>query len=204
MATVSIPGLQAAVAEIGLAPFPSFVEADVLSNPIDIFHAYLAEHLQSYVECDPQLVYNSIQASNTIENGDLDIVLPKLKLPGVSPKDLAGQLLKKVCNSSFLVLDSLWWSRAILTYQLASNSFNVIHCSLLRSKMASIFASKFLHRPFHDCFSHTLAIAKPNMGLSNPLVCNLNRSRNGRRLSLSSHRRILPGSLRAPTYEAQF
>jgi arginyl-tRNA synthetase len=97
MATASLSGLQATVARIGLAPVPSLADADVLNNPIDIFHAYLAEHLQSIVECDPQIVYDSIQLSNAIENGDLDIVLPKLKFPDVSPKELAGQLIKKVC-----------------------------------------------------------------------------------------------------------
>lgn len=96
MATASLSGLQAFVAESGLDPIPSFVEADFLNNPIDIYHAYLAEHLQTLVECDSHLVYNSIQPSNTIENGDLDIVLPKLKLRDVSPKELAAELLKKV------------------------------------------------------------------------------------------------------------
>ena len=96
MATSSLPGLQAFVTEVGLEPLPSFAAADVLSNPIDIYHSYLAEHLQTLVECDQDLVYNSIQLSKTIEDGDLDVVLPKLKLPGVSPKELAGDLLKKV------------------------------------------------------------------------------------------------------------
>lgn len=96
MATTSLSGLEALVEGIGLKPIPSFAEADVLNNPIDLYHSYLAEHLQTLVECDQHLVYNSIQRSNTIENGDLDIVLPKLKLPGASPKELAGELLKKV------------------------------------------------------------------------------------------------------------
>jgi arginyl-tRNA synthetase len=96
MATSSLPGLQAFVTEIGLEPLPYFAAADVLNNPIDIYHSYLAEHLQALVECDPHLVYNSIQLSKTIEDGDLDIVVPKLKLLGVSPKELAGELLKKV------------------------------------------------------------------------------------------------------------
>ena len=45
MATASLPGLEAFVAEIGLGPIPSFAAADVLNNPIDIYHSYLAEHL---------------------------------------------------------------------------------------------------------------------------------------------------------------
>jgi hypothetical protein len=51
---------------------PSFAAEDVLNNLIDICHSYLAEHLQMLVECDPYLVYNPIQPSNTIENGDLE------------------------------------------------------------------------------------------------------------------------------------
>ena len=96
MATVSLSGLQAFVAEIGLDPIPSFAAADILNNPIDIYHSYLAEVFRELVQCDPDLVYNSIQPASTVGNGDLDIVLPKLKLPGVSPRELAGELLKKV------------------------------------------------------------------------------------------------------------
>lgn len=99
MATASLPGLQAFAADIGLEPIPGFAEADVLNSPIDIYHSYLAERLLALVECDPQLVYNSIQPSKTIEDGDLDIVLPKLKLDGIKPKELAGELLKKVSQS---------------------------------------------------------------------------------------------------------
>jgi arginyl-tRNA synthetase len=71
--------------------------ADILNNFIDIYHSYLAEHFQTLVDCNLNIVYDCIQPSNTTENGDLDIVLPKLKLPGASPKALAGELMKRVC-----------------------------------------------------------------------------------------------------------
>jgi arginyl-tRNA synthetase len=95
--TTSLPGLQALLADIGLEPIPSFAAADVLNNPIDIYHSYLAEHFQALVECDRDLVYKSILPANTTGHGDLDIVLPKLKLPGAKPKELAVDLRKKVC-----------------------------------------------------------------------------------------------------------
>ncbi|KAG4428669.1 hypothetical protein IFR05_015848 [Cadophora sp. M221] len=100
MATASLPGLQAFVADIELKPIPVFEEADVLNSPIDIYHSYLAERLLALVECDPHLVYNAIQPSKTIEDGDLDIVLPKLKLDGVKPKELAGELLTKFLSDA--------------------------------------------------------------------------------------------------------
>jgi len=112
MATASLPALQAFVAEMELEPIPSFAASNVLNNPIDIYHSYLAKHFQTLVECDPDRVYDSIQPANTTENGDLDIVLPRLKLTGTSPKELAGELLKKVC--CFLQFDqSLRQSRRV-------------------------------------------------------------------------------------------
>jgi arginyl-tRNA synthetase len=97
MATTSVPGLEALVADLELGPIPSFAAANILDNFIDIYHSYLADHFQALVDCNPNIVYDSIQRSNTTGNGDLDIVLPKLKLPGASPKELAGELTKKVC-----------------------------------------------------------------------------------------------------------
>ena len=97
MATTFLPGLQALVADIGLGPIPSFAAANILNNFIDIYHSYLAEHFQALVDCNADLVYESIQPPNTTGNGDLDIILPKLKLPGASPRELASELIKKVC-----------------------------------------------------------------------------------------------------------
>lgn len=96
MATISLSGLQAFVADIGLDPIPSFSAADVLNNPLDIYHSYLAGVFQAIIGCDADVIYSSIQPPSAAENGDLDIVLPKLKLPGTSPKQLAGELIGKV------------------------------------------------------------------------------------------------------------
>jgi len=96
MATTSLPGLEAYVAELGLGPIPPFAAADVLNNPIDLCHSYLAEHFQHLLERDPDLIYSAIQPPGTTTDGDLDIVLPRLKLPGGNSKELAGELIKKI------------------------------------------------------------------------------------------------------------
>jgi arginyl-tRNA synthetase len=100
MTTTSFPGLDAFVAELGLGPIPSFAASDVLNDPIDICRSYLAEYFQQLVERGPDLIYNAIQPPSTTVDGDLDIVLPRLKLPG-APKELAGELIKKVCQCFF-------------------------------------------------------------------------------------------------------
>jgi arginyl-tRNA synthetase len=110
MATASLPGLQALLSDIGLDSIPSFVAADVLNNPVDVYHSYLTEHFQTLVGCDRDLVYDSICPANSTGNGDLDIVLPKLKLSGSKPKELAGELLQKV-RRSFHLAQSLCQSR---------------------------------------------------------------------------------------------
>ena len=100
MATTSFPALEAFVGELGLGPIPSFAAADVLNDPIDLWHSYLAEDIHRLLECDPDLVYKAIQPPNTTQDGDLDIILPRLKLPGGNPKELAGELHKKVYSFS--------------------------------------------------------------------------------------------------------
>jgi arginyl-tRNA synthetase len=150
MATVSFLGLQAFVAEIGLGPIPSFAAADVLNNPIDIYRSYLAEVFRTLVECDPDLVYNSIQPASTVGNGDLDFVLPKLKLSSASPKELAGELLKKV--SSIHILQGLLRLLGANT-SLALVSFSLILSLPFPSKMAVTFASFSHLNLFHiSCY----------------------------------------------------
>jgi arginyl-tRNA synthetase len=97
MARSSLLGLKSLVEEIGLGPIPSFEAANILNNFIDIYRSYLAENFQTLIECNSNLIYESIQLSNATANGDLDIVLPKLRLPGTNPKELVGELMRKVC-----------------------------------------------------------------------------------------------------------
>ncbi|KAK5653402.1 hypothetical protein OQA88_8887 [Cercophora sp. LCS_1] len=93
MVTQTIEGLTAMLQGLDLAAIPQFEAADVLRQPIDIFHAYLADVLQNLVGCDAQQAYDAIQPANTTGNGDLDIVLPKLKLPGAPDlQNLAADL----------------------------------------------------------------------------------------------------------------
>jgi arginyl-tRNA synthetase len=106
MPTTSLAGLEAFVAELGLGPVPSFAAADVLIDPMDLCHSYLAEHFQRVVEADPDSVYKAIQPPSTSQDGDLDIVLPRLKLPSGNPKQLAGELLRQVCRISSAFSDA--------------------------------------------------------------------------------------------------
>lgn len=88
LSTLSVDGLQHLLGGLGLeGPIPPFPEADISSRAKDIYHSYLADVLLKLVDCDAHVAYEAIQSSTEISNGDLVIVLPKLRLPGVNPAD---------------------------------------------------------------------------------------------------------------------
>ena len=62
-------------------PIPEVKNAEVLANPLDVYRTYLAQVLADAVGCDIDVAYKSIQWPNNIFNGDLAVILPKLR-PG--------------------------------------------------------------------------------------------------------------------------
>ncbi|KAK1834449.1 hypothetical protein QBC39DRAFT_424091 [Podospora conica] len=97
MHTRTLDGLTELLQSLGLGAIPEHLaSADLLHQPIDIFHVYLADALRELVGCEAQQAFDAIQPANSVGNGDLDIVLPKLKLVDGPPlQDLAADLAKK-------------------------------------------------------------------------------------------------------------
>jgi arginyl-tRNA synthetase len=101
MATLKLGGLEEALREIGAnTPIPVSRQVEVLTKPIDIYRSYLADSTAKLLDCDAALAYEAIQNANNKDNGDLALVLPKLKLKNGSPKELANQALLKVSVST--------------------------------------------------------------------------------------------------------
>jgi hypothetical protein len=77
--TMNTPGLEALLRALELnVPIPPFPSADVLNIPLDIGRSYFADILCSLIGCDASTAYNSIQLPNSIDNGDLAVILPRL------------------------------------------------------------------------------------------------------------------------------
>jgi arginyl-tRNA synthetase len=96
MATLTLADLEVLLQRLGLkVPIPAFEAADVLSKPLDIGRSYFADILHSLVDGDPKKAYSSILLPGDIFNGDLAVVLPKLK-PGSKPAELGPDLMTKV------------------------------------------------------------------------------------------------------------
>lgn len=97
--TTCISGLQEKLQSLGVeSPIPSFEGANVLTNPVDIHRSYLAEALTKVLDCDRQLVYDAIQWTNQLSNGDLLVVVPRLGMKAVKPAEVTKDLSDKVCN----------------------------------------------------------------------------------------------------------
>ena len=95
MVTTTPNGLQALLAAVGVEdPIPSFPLADTQNNPLGIYLSYLAETLVKLTECEPQVAYDSIHWPN--EQGDLAVVLPRLRLQDVKLEELAADLIQRV------------------------------------------------------------------------------------------------------------
>jgi hypothetical protein len=95
MATTTPNGLQALLAAVGAEePIPSFPSADTQNNPLGIYLSYLAETLAKLTECEPQVAYDSIHWLN--EQGDLAVVLPRLRLQDVKVEELAADITQRV------------------------------------------------------------------------------------------------------------
>jgi arginyl-tRNA synthetase len=96
MATLTLTDLEVLLKRLGLnVPIPAFEAADVLSKPLDIGRSYFANILHSLVDGDAKKAYSSILLPGDVFNGDLAVVLPKLK-PGSKPGELGPDLLTRV------------------------------------------------------------------------------------------------------------
>ncbi|KAF2441218.1 Nucleotidylyl transferase [Karstenula rhodostoma CBS 690.94] len=95
MTTFGMAELESSLARLQLtAPLPIIESADVLTNPLDICRSLLADVLSGLIESSPEAAYKSIQWPNNIYNGDLAVVLPKLR-PGCKAAELALDISQK-------------------------------------------------------------------------------------------------------------
>ena len=95
--TTCIPGLQEKLRSLGVdSPIPSFKIASVLTNPVDLYRSYVADALVQVLDYDPDLIYEAIQWANQLSNGDLLLVVPRLRMKGVKPEQLVKDLRRKV------------------------------------------------------------------------------------------------------------
>lgn len=90
-------GLEQSVSALGLGapPVPYKETSEPFTNPLELCRAYLASILKDIAQCSEDDAHKAIQWPNNIFNGDLAVVLPKLK-PGIKADKIAVEIIEKV------------------------------------------------------------------------------------------------------------
>lgn len=88
-------------------PVPLFPGADIRSNPIDVYRCYIVDAVRKLVECDAEVASDAIQRTSSTAAGDLVLVIPRLKLKGVKPQELAQDIASKVSFFWFVLNGAL-------------------------------------------------------------------------------------------------
>jgi arginyl-tRNA synthetase len=96
MSTLDLDGLRSLLENLSVSnPEAYSSESKVLSNPLDVFRASLAQVLSVLAECNTQDVVKSIQWPNNIYSGDLSVTVPRLR-PGCKPAEISTDVMNKV------------------------------------------------------------------------------------------------------------
>lgn len=97
MATESPSGKLAGLLEkLSVGKLESYPNANPELNPVDIYRAHITTLLHEVSGVDPKIIYPAIQWTAQIENGDLQLPIPALRVKGKKPAELSEEWLAKV------------------------------------------------------------------------------------------------------------
>lgn len=65
------------------------------ARPIEAYRTCMVKILSEILECEEQVIQKCVLWPNNIDNGDLTVVLPKLR-PGVKANETAVEIIEKV------------------------------------------------------------------------------------------------------------
>ncbi|CAR23171.1 arginine--tRNA ligase [Lachancea thermotolerans CBS 6340] len=71
-------------------------------NVVDLMRNFISVELSKISGVDTQLIYPALEWTNTLERGDLLIPVPRLRIKGSNPKDLATEWAEKFPLGNFL------------------------------------------------------------------------------------------------------
>lgn len=79
--------------ESEIPPYPS---SHPNVNVIDIYRNYLTITLHKVTGIDEDIIYPALQWTQTLDKGDLNLAVPRLRVKGSSPTSLAQEWAEKV------------------------------------------------------------------------------------------------------------
>ncbi|CCD23837.1 arginine--tRNA ligase MSR1 NDAI_0C01760 [Naumovozyma dairenensis CBS 421] len=130
-------------------------------NVVDLMRNYISQELSKISGVDEALIFPALEWTNTLERGDLLIPVPRLRVKGAKPNDLAAEWAEKFPCGEFL--DRVEANKAFLQFFFKPQFlFNVVipdvlnrkdeygSCNLGDNKKVIIeFSSPNIAKPFH-------------------------------------------------------
>ncbi|TGZ84166.1 arginyl-tRNA synthetase [Ascodesmis nigricans] len=99
----SIDELQAQLKSLNVTdPLPVFPGSNPTSNPVDVFRCYIAEELAKISGVDIELVYPALEWTQSMDKGDLILAVPRLRIKGKKPDELAQEWADKWPENDFI------------------------------------------------------------------------------------------------------
>lgn len=72
-------------------------------NTVDLLRNYITEELSKISGVDPKLIFPALEWTNTLDRGDLLIPIPRLRIKGAKPQDLAIEWAEKFPLGEYLL-----------------------------------------------------------------------------------------------------
>lgn len=130
-------------------------------NVVDLIRNYISVELSKISGVDTALIYPALEWTNTMERGDLLIPVPRLRIKGANPKDLATEWASKFTCGAFL--SRVEANGPFLQFYFNPTTLNQIvipdvltrkeeygSCKLVENKKVIVeFSSPNIAKPFH-------------------------------------------------------
>lgn len=80
----------------------AFPGSNPLRNPFDLFRSYITNELSKLSGVDKSLIFPALEWTQTLDRGDLVIPVPRLRIKGGNPQELAAEWAEKIPRGEFL------------------------------------------------------------------------------------------------------
>lgn len=90
------------LAKLGASDFSAYPGSNPVKNPFDIYRSYISEQLAQISGVSRDLIFPALEWTNSADRGDLVIPIPRLRIKGQNPADLAEEWAKQFPKNKYV------------------------------------------------------------------------------------------------------
>lgn len=99
---MSVSTITESLKELGLSQ-PESLEGTLPEyNAIDVFRNYIADELHRITQVDKSIVIKALDSSKVLEQGDIIVPIPKLRIKGINPNEKAKEWAESFNKGQFI------------------------------------------------------------------------------------------------------